>query len=83
MAGGESLDQNGYSRKLITGESVGNDEHSAMGALVVEESNQFSWFEDGQFDVIHIVTSTHFMPITSGYLGSSFFFSSFNSSRHI
>ena len=36
MTGGEFLNQAGYPRKLVPGESVGNDEHSAMGALVIE-----------------------------------------------
>ncbi len=40
MAGGEFLNQAGYSRKLVPRESVGNDEHSTMGALVIEESNR-------------------------------------------
>ena len=40
MTGGEFLDQAGYSRKLVPRESVGDDEHSAMGALVIEESNR-------------------------------------------
>ena len=40
MPGGEFLDQAGYSRKLVPGESIGNDEHSVMGALVIEESNR-------------------------------------------
>ena len=40
MTGGEFLDQAGYSGKLVSGESVGNDEHSAMRALVIEESNR-------------------------------------------
>ncbi len=40
MTGGEFLDQAGYSRKLVPGESVGDDKHSAMGALVIEESNR-------------------------------------------
>ena len=39
MPGGEFLDQAGYSRKLIPGESVGDDERPTMGALVIEESN--------------------------------------------
>jgi len=40
MTGGEFLNQAGYSRKLVPRESVGNDEHPAMGALVIEESNR-------------------------------------------
>ena len=40
MTGGEFLDQPGCSRKLVPGESVGDDEHPAMGALVIEESNR-------------------------------------------
>ena len=40
MTGGEFFDQAGYSRKLVPGESVGNDEHPTMGALVIEESNR-------------------------------------------
>jgi hypothetical protein len=40
MAGGEFLNQAGYSRKLIPGEGVRNDEDSAVGASVVEESNR-------------------------------------------
>ena len=39
MTGGEFLNQAGYSRELVLGESVRNDQHSTMGALVIEESN--------------------------------------------
>ena len=38
--GGELLNLAGYSIKLVPGESVGNDEHSTMRALVIEESNR-------------------------------------------
>jgi len=40
MAGGEFPNQAGYSRKLISGEGIRNDEHSAVGASIVEESNR-------------------------------------------
>ena len=40
MAGGEFPNQTGYSRELISGEGVRNDEDSAVEALVVEESNR-------------------------------------------
>ena len=40
MTGGEFLNQAGYSRELISGEGIGNDQHSTMGALVIEESNR-------------------------------------------
>jgi len=40
MTGGEFLNQAGYSGKLVPRESVRNDEHSTMGALVIEESNR-------------------------------------------
>ena len=40
MTGGEFLNQVGYSRELISGEGVRNDEHPTMGALVIEESNR-------------------------------------------
>jgi len=40
MMGGEFFNQTGYSRELISGDSMRNDEHSAMGALVIEESNR-------------------------------------------
>ncbi len=40
MTGGDFLDQAGYSRKLVPRESVGNDERSTMGAVVIEESNR-------------------------------------------
>jgi len=40
MTGGEFLNQVGYSRELVTGEGVRNDDHSTMGALVIEESNR-------------------------------------------
>ena len=40
MTGGEFLNQAGYARKLVPKESVGNDEHSTMRALVIEESNR-------------------------------------------
>ena len=39
MKGGEFLNQAGYSRKLVPRESVRNDEHSTMGAVVIEELN--------------------------------------------
>ena len=39
MPGGEFLNQAGYSRKLVPRQSVRNDEHPAMGALVIEELN--------------------------------------------
>jgi hypothetical protein len=42
MTGGEFLNQAGYSRKLVSRKTVGHDEHSAMGALVIEESNRES-----------------------------------------
>ena len=40
MTGGEFLNQVGYSRELISGEGMRNDEHSIMGALVIEKSNR-------------------------------------------
>ena len=40
MTGGEFLNQTGYSKKLVPREDVGNDEYSAVGALVIEESNR-------------------------------------------
>ncbi len=40
MPGGEFLNQAGYSRELVHREGVRNDEDSAVGALVVEESNR-------------------------------------------
>ena len=40
MMGGEFFNQAGYSGKLIPREGIRNDEHSAMGALVIEESNR-------------------------------------------
>jgi len=40
MMGGEFFNQAGYSGKLISGEGMTNDEHSTMGALVIEESNR-------------------------------------------
>jgi hypothetical protein len=40
MTGGEFPNQAGYSRKLISGEGMRNDEDSAMGALVIEKSNR-------------------------------------------
>jgi hypothetical protein len=40
MPGGEFLNQAGYSRKLVPRQSVRNDEHSTMGALVIEELNR-------------------------------------------
>src|SRR4030065_606222 len=40
MTGGEFLNQVGYSRELISGEGIRNNEHSTMGALVIEESNR-------------------------------------------
>jgi hypothetical protein len=40
MAGGKLFNQAGYSRELISGEGVRDDEHSTMGTLVVEESNR-------------------------------------------
>jgi len=40
MMGGEFLNQAGYSRKLVPRESVWNDEHSAMGALVIKKLNR-------------------------------------------
>ena len=40
MAGGECSNQPRYSRKLISGEGMRNDEHSTMGPLVIEESNR-------------------------------------------
>ena len=40
MTGGEFPDQAGDSSKLISGEGVRDDEDSAVGALVVEESNR-------------------------------------------
>ena len=40
MTGGEFLNQAGYSRKLVPRDSVRNDQHSPMGALVIEESNR-------------------------------------------
>jgi len=40
MTEGEFLNQVGYSKELISGEGIRNDEHSTMGALVIEESNR-------------------------------------------
>jgi len=40
MMEGEFLNQAGYSGKLVTGEGIRNNEHSTMGALVIEESNR-------------------------------------------
>ena len=40
MTGGDFLDQAGYSRKLVPRQSIRNDEHSGMGALVIEELNR-------------------------------------------
>ncbi len=40
ITGGEFLNQVGYSRELISGEGIRNDEHSTMGAVVIEESNR-------------------------------------------
>jgi len=40
MKGGEFLNQAGDSRELISWEGIRNDEHSTVGALVVEESNR-------------------------------------------
>lgn len=40
MNRGELPDQAGDSWKLISGETVGNDEHPAMGPLVIEELNR-------------------------------------------
>ncbi len=40
MAGGEFPNQASYSRELISGEGMGNDEHSRVGALVIEKSNR-------------------------------------------
>jgi hypothetical protein len=40
VTGGEFLDQAGYSRELVSGEGMVNDEDSTMGALVIEKSNR-------------------------------------------
>jgi len=40
MTGGEFLNQAGYSRKLVPGERVRNEEHCTMGASVIEELNR-------------------------------------------
>jgi hypothetical protein len=40
MAGGECAHQARYSRELISWEGMRNDEHSTMGALVIEKSNR-------------------------------------------
>ena len=40
MTGGEFLNQACDSGKLISGEGIRDDEDSAVGALVVEESNR-------------------------------------------
>ena len=40
MTGGEFPDQAAYSRELISGEGMRKDEHSTMGALVIEKSNR-------------------------------------------
>ena len=40
MTGGEFPNQAGYSRKLITGEGIRNDQHSTMGTLLIEKSNR-------------------------------------------
>ncbi len=40
MTGGEFPHPGGYSRELISGGSVRNDEDSTVGALAVEESNR-------------------------------------------
>jgi hypothetical protein len=42
MAEGEFPNQAGYSRELISGEGVRDDEDSAVGALIIEESNRES-----------------------------------------
>ena len=40
MTGGEFPDQAAYSRELISGEGMGNDEDSTMATLVIEKSNR-------------------------------------------
>jgi len=40
MTGGEFPNQASDSRELISGEGMRNDEHSTMGALVIEKSNR-------------------------------------------
>ena len=40
MVGGEFLNQAGYSRKLVPRDSVRNDQHSPMGALVIKKLNR-------------------------------------------
>ena len=40
MAGGEFFNQPGDSSKLISGKGVRDDEDSAVGTLVIEESNR-------------------------------------------
>ena len=58
MKGREFLKQAGYSRKLVSREGVRNNEHSTMGALVVEES-------DRELDEI-IPVSGHQTPFLCG-----------------
>ena len=40
MAGEECSKQTRYSRKPISGKDMRNDEHAAMGPLVIEKSNR-------------------------------------------
>ena len=40
MTGGEFPSQACYSRELISREGMRNDEHSTVGALVIEKSNR-------------------------------------------
>jgi len=40
MAGGECSKQPRYSRELISGEGMRDDEHSIMRPLVIEKSNR-------------------------------------------
>jgi hypothetical protein len=40
MVGREFLNQFGYSRELVPREGIRNDQHSTVGALVIEESNR-------------------------------------------
>ena len=42
MMGGEFLNQTGYSRKLVPGKSVRNDQHSTMRPLVIEKLDRES-----------------------------------------
>jgi hypothetical protein len=84
MTGGEFLDQAGYSRKLVSWDSVGNDKHSAMGTLVIEESNrepdeiipvsghQTSFFRSCKLKLFLIRYLTHPSLVSTERVNSSF-----------